>query len=84
MIGLVLIFFRVNSGLSVVNMYSSMIFKRSGYNPLFGTFLVGLVNLAGSVIPNFFLNKVGRKTLICISLLLGCIFNLLVTIGTVY
>lgn len=51
----------------VVNLYSSQIFDSAGINPKIGTFLVGISNVVGSVIPIMLINRYGRRTLLYFS-----------------
>ena len=76
-----ILFLRVFTGINVLNMYSSMVFKNTSYNPIFGTFLYGIVGFIGSIAPNFFLHRFGRKTLVCASFGLCSIFHLAVIYG---
>lgn len=51
----------------VVNLFSSQIFAQAGINPKVGTFLVGIANVAGSIVPITLINKYGRRTLLYLS-----------------
>ncbi len=44
-------FFNQASGISIVNLYCTQIFAASGIDPKIGTFIVGLANFFGSLVP---------------------------------
>ena len=60
-----------------MNLYSSKIFEQSGIDPKFGTWLVGVFNFIGAIIPMLIINsnklyfltclECGRKILLTIS-----------------
>ena len=77
-------FFNVMSGINVVNFYSSIIFSLSGIDPLIGTFMVGIANLSGTLIPLGIINKLGRKALLCASFLLMTASHAVIVVGIIY
>eukprot|EP00898_Chlorokybus_atmophyticus_P004831 jgi/Chlat1/5349/Chrsp35S05279 len=56
------------SGINTVIYYSATVFARAGlYSPIVGSILVGVVNLAGTLIASSLMDKAGRKTLMLAS-----------------
>ena len=55
------------SGMCVVNLYSSQIFAGAGINAKMGTFLVGVANAVGSIVPIVLIFRYGRRTLLSLS-----------------
>ena len=55
------------SGMCVVNLYSSQIFSGAGINAKMGTFLVGIANALGSIVPILLIFRYGRRTLLALS-----------------
>lgn len=64
----------------VINLYSSQIFSGAGINPKLGTFLVGIANVLGSIVPMMLIFKYGRRTLLYLSFGLMFICHLLIVI----
>lgn len=64
----------------VVNLYSSQIFAGAGMNPKVGTFLVGLANALGSIVPIILIINYGRRTLLSLSFGLMFICHTLIVI----
>ncbi|CDW82084.1 sugar transporter family protein [Stylonychia lemnae] len=56
-VGFFLQFFNQLSGINCVNLYSSKIFEQSGMDPKFGTWLVGVFNFIGAIIPMIIINS---------------------------
>lgn len=65
----------------VVNLYSSQIFASAGINAKVGTFLVGVANALGSIVPIILIIKYGRRTLLCFSFGLMFICHSLIVIS---
>ena len=76
--------FNVMSGINVVNFYSSIIFSMSGIDPLVGTFMVGIANLVGMILPIGIINRLGRKALLCASFILMSVSHALIVAGIVF
>ena len=68
------------SGMCVINLYSSQIFSGAGINPKLGTFLVGIANVLGSIVPMMLIFKYGRRTLLYLSFGLMFICHSLIVI----
>eukprot|EP00347_Sterkiella_histriomuscorum_P013652 403363893 len=68
-------------GINTVNLYSSKIFEQSGMDPKFGTFLVGVFNFLGAIIPMIIINRCGRKLLLSASFGFMAICHVLIVFG---
>eukprot|EP00347_Sterkiella_histriomuscorum_P015042 403358527 len=80
-VGFFLQFFNQLSGINTVNLYSSKIFEQSGMDPKFGTFLVGVFNFLGAIIPMIIINRCGRKLLLSASFGFMAICHVLIVFG---
>lgn len=74
-----LMFFQQFSGISVLLSYMQLIFGNADSNmpPEISTMIIGLVSFCCCFLSQYFIDKLGRKILLCISLLGTCFANVL-------
>ena len=77
-VGCLLSVFQQACGINAIIMYSTKIFQKedhshNSHDAQLNTVVIGILNLIAAIIPIFFINKVGRRTLLIVGDVILCI-----------
>ena len=86
-VGIGLAFFQQITGINTIMYYAPLIFEKSGLSinsAIYQTILIGVINLAFSLVAIYFVDKVGRKPMLILGSLLMTISLLILSVSFSY